>query len=483
MTDHPTTELEVYREPARPSTFEIMPNAITLAAQVAGTEFVPKSLRGRPEAVVAAILQGHELGLEPMVSLNRVHVIEGRPTLAAELMRALVQRAGHEIWLEEATNTRVTMGGRRRGEEHATRITWTLDDAKRARLDRKDNWAKYPRAMLIARATGELCRLLFADVMAGLSYTTEEVRDGFELEEAEAELENAGADLGARPDDVPEAPPETTKRSASTSSASSSSTSASQEGRPRGRRAAPPAPPSPEPELEPTSAPTRVEGGDHSAGDTIPGPSSSSGALSPAQALAARSTKIGLSEEQRHGLIESYTAGRTGSGKDLAPAEVRAIFGLLDGLEAGEYALEDTGEAWLVRLVEDGSTICSSDEAPIADEDGATGGPQSSGDAETPDSSSEPETDGPESHESGPNLASEPPEHADEALEVEVPADEEGWRAFGRAHGLKVADTIRAAAALGGDPRSAPKSLAELAENAELGAKVVAWAKGQEAGR
>jgi hypothetical protein len=38
-------------------------------------------------------------------------------------------------------------------------------------------WSKYPRAMLSARATAELCRLHFADVIGGLSYTPEEIAD------------------------------------------------------------------------------------------------------------------------------------------------------------------------------------------------------------------------------------------------------------------------------------------------------------------
>ena len=491
-------EVEIYRAPTpdRVSTFEIMPSAVELAAAVAKTEFVPKGLRGRPEAVVAAILQGHELGLEPMASLNKIHVVDGRPTLAAELMRALVQRAGHEIWLEEASSTRVTMGGRRRGEEHPTRITWTIDDAKRAKLAAKTNWTNYPRAMLIARCTGELCRLLFADVLAGLSYTVEEVRDGFDEEDEERELAEAdrGADeLPGRPDDVAPPPPETTTRTATRRSSTSDGSSTPKAGTTtRGRRAAPPAEDPPEPELvdldppapEPTRAP--VEAGDHVAGDTIPSTSSSrERSYTPGQALAIRCREAGLDEAHRHGLVEAYTGGRTSSTKDLNSAEIRAVFELVDGIEASEIEVvgSDSGDGilWLVRSVDDGSTVFASDEAPVVAGDEALRGAQSSGDAETAVNPSEPRTaeDGPEIRESEPNQGTDPPEVPDEGdLDVEVPETEDGWRSFLRSHGWKLADALRAAAALAGDPKAAPRGLADVASNPDLGRALVAHITG-----
>lgn len=160
------------------SSLELADSAWRLAQRLGNTPFVPKGLRGQPESVLAAILTGQELGIQPMHALAKIHVIEGRPTLSAEMMRAIVMRAGHSIIVEETTNTRCVVVGERAGTDRPLRITWTMDDAKRANLAGKDNWRKYPRPMLVARATGELVRSLFPDVLAGITYTSEEMSDG-----------------------------------------------------------------------------------------------------------------------------------------------------------------------------------------------------------------------------------------------------------------------------------------------------------------
>ena len=140
-----------------------------LASRIAGTEFVPKAFRNRPEAVLAALLSGAERGLGPMESLRSVNVIEGKPSLTAEATRALVFAAGHEIEFLETSATKATVVGRRYGSEKTSiPFTWTLDRARRAGLAGKDNWRKYPEDMLRARVTAELCKAIFPDVVAGL---------------------------------------------------------------------------------------------------------------------------------------------------------------------------------------------------------------------------------------------------------------------------------------------------------------------------
>jgi hypothetical protein len=146
----------------------------TLSQQLCKTDFVPEAYRNRPEATLAAILYGRELGIGPMQALQQIHVIKGKPGASPELMRALIQRAGHSIVRNAATDTSVTLHGKRADTGDEETVTWTLDDAKRAGLT-SGAWKAYPRAMLLARATSELARSLFADVISGISYTPEEL--------------------------------------------------------------------------------------------------------------------------------------------------------------------------------------------------------------------------------------------------------------------------------------------------------------------
>lgn len=160
-----------------------------VAGQLAQTAFIPASLRvfrdnGRTfdaeataSQVTAAILTGQELGLDRIASLSSIDVVQGRPALRAIALRGILQAHGHEIWVEDATNSRATVAGHRRGSSHVQRITWTMDDARARGLAGKSNWRSQPRNMLIARATSEVARLVAADALLGVPYTAEELED------------------------------------------------------------------------------------------------------------------------------------------------------------------------------------------------------------------------------------------------------------------------------------------------------------------
>jgi hypothetical protein len=157
---------------------DVVGDVVRLAQEIAGTEFVPKGIRNSVPATAAAMLYGREVGLPPMTALTSIHVIEGRPGMSAEGMRALVFAAGHEITFDEATGAVCRMRARRAGSQSWTELAWSIDMARAAGLLNRDNWKKYPRAMLIARCTTDLCRMVFPDVIHGFRSTEELVDVG-----------------------------------------------------------------------------------------------------------------------------------------------------------------------------------------------------------------------------------------------------------------------------------------------------------------
>jgi hypothetical protein len=126
-----------------------------------------------PAHAVALIMRGSEIGLGPMESLTKLHLIEGRVTLPAETMMALAIRGGVRHQFIDHTPERVTVELTRPGFE-PMRVSWSMADAKRAGLAGRQNWRKYPRAMLRARVISEALRAYAPDLLGG-AYVPEEL--------------------------------------------------------------------------------------------------------------------------------------------------------------------------------------------------------------------------------------------------------------------------------------------------------------------
>lgn len=135
-----------------------------------------------PEVAIARALtiatKGRELGIPPLQAFSSIYLVEGKPALAAELMLALIYakcRGAQVTYLtppekanEEATFEFVRPGGKPQV------FRFTMEDAKRAGVAGKDNWRKYPAAMLRARCVSAGARAVFPDAIMGC-YTPEEL--------------------------------------------------------------------------------------------------------------------------------------------------------------------------------------------------------------------------------------------------------------------------------------------------------------------
>lgn len=134
-----------------------------------------------PAKVLLLAETGSMLGLHPMAALQSIHIIEGKPTLSANLLAALVRRAGHRL--------RVTTSGDWKKGTFVARavlirsddpdfefvVEWTKERATTAGLAGKGNWNKYPEAMCKARAITEVIREGAPDVTIVAAYTPEEL--------------------------------------------------------------------------------------------------------------------------------------------------------------------------------------------------------------------------------------------------------------------------------------------------------------------
>ena len=191
-----------------------MKYAQTLAA--AG-DLIPKGLWGpvqradgsmgppapSPGKVLLVMETGAMLGLAPAAALQSIDVVEGRATLSARLMGALIRKAGHKLEVVKTGTITggdysVTVTGTRSDDGSVFTSTWDIHRAIRAQLVQsyepnsvgvwqvrarnKDGsvakpWEAYAELMPVWRAMSEVGREGFADVLFGL-YSTEEMTDG-----------------------------------------------------------------------------------------------------------------------------------------------------------------------------------------------------------------------------------------------------------------------------------------------------------------
>lgn len=136
---------------------------------------LPKAI-STVEKCVSVVLMGRELGLAPMTALNNISVINGKPTLEAKLMLALVFRkypnAHYRIIKNDSQIAEVEMG---RTKETSAKFSFTIVQAQQAGLTNKDSWKNYAADMLVWRAVSRACRMTFPEVFTVTSHTPDEI--------------------------------------------------------------------------------------------------------------------------------------------------------------------------------------------------------------------------------------------------------------------------------------------------------------------
>lgn len=145
------------------------------AQALAAADLLPAAYRRKPANVLLAMEYGHALGLDTVTAIQSVHVVEGKPTASAQLIGALVRRAGHRLRVTGDDKHAVAIIVRRDDPDFQFRSEWTLARAQAAGLTGKGVWKQYPAAMLKARAITEVARDACPEALAGVAYTPEEL--------------------------------------------------------------------------------------------------------------------------------------------------------------------------------------------------------------------------------------------------------------------------------------------------------------------
>jgi hypothetical protein len=194
IPDQPTpgVDLELWARKAQ--------SAAVYAEAVCATSMVPAAYRSKPAEATAAILAGAELGFSPMASLRAFDNIQGVPAPKAMTLRAVVQAAGHEVRIAESTPERAVVDGRRKGDTEWQTSIWTIERASLMEQFKKNpNYKQNPAAMLVARATAEVCRWIASDAIMGMPYAAEEIADEPAIAPAPAVHRLSVAELDAAP--------------------------------------------------------------------------------------------------------------------------------------------------------------------------------------------------------------------------------------------------------------------------------------------
>jgi hypothetical protein len=148
------------------------------AQAVSQSSLIPADYRNQPANVLWAMDLADSLGVPFPQVMQTMVVMRGRMTMSADLMAAVVRRAGHILRVrEQGTSVTATLT---RNDDPDFEFTATWDEAKARQAGlwgQRGPWSQYPAQMLRSRAITEACRQGASDALAGTIYTAEELEE------------------------------------------------------------------------------------------------------------------------------------------------------------------------------------------------------------------------------------------------------------------------------------------------------------------
>lgn len=145
------------------------------AQAVAQSTLIPDGYRNQPANVIWAMDLADALNIPFPQVMQSMAVMHGRMTMSADIMAAVVRRAGHKLRVREDAMAVTATLIRSDDPDYEFTVTWDEAKARRAGLwGQRGPWTQYPAQMLRSRALTEVCRQGASDALAGTVYTPEE---------------------------------------------------------------------------------------------------------------------------------------------------------------------------------------------------------------------------------------------------------------------------------------------------------------------
>ena len=171
---------------------------LRVANMLSQTSIIPQSYQGKPQDCFVAIEMANRMGVSPMVVMQNMYVVKGKPSWAGQACTMLINSCGKfkdvkHIYTGEkgkpnrgcyVTATRISDGSQVDGVEV------TMQMAQSEGWTSNSKWRNMPELMLAYRASAFFARVYCPEAMMGVQ-TAEEVYD------ADSTPINAAASLTA----------------------------------------------------------------------------------------------------------------------------------------------------------------------------------------------------------------------------------------------------------------------------------------------
>ena len=152
--------------------------AYKFAETFSKSAFCPVAYKNKPADVYLSMAYGAQIGLNPLLAVQNIAMINGRPSVYGDALTAIVlANPETELYEDGYKDNNQTAYCYIKRNGRTIKREFTVEMARKAGLWGKSGpWTTYPERMLLWRAKGWAIRDAYSDVLMGM-WSVEESRD------------------------------------------------------------------------------------------------------------------------------------------------------------------------------------------------------------------------------------------------------------------------------------------------------------------